>query len=508
MKILNFTHHLFVLGILMFSNLSLSAQTYYIKSSEYKSLKNKITIGFSDFLESSRKPVCEGEENVIMRPLKENVYSLHQGDWFLESNNLYEYDIKGRKIKEIITRRDDMGQDNHTRVSLKYNEDGMVSQFIEETAIDNQAFNLNLKSVMHYDAVRKNIQVLQKIYKWDEAAEFWDYRVSDYANMYREVERDSQGRVTLNQLWSNEEKSTPYTGFEFEYGESGPALKMNIISPDDQGYLMRSFVFEDLIWHKSDCQYLKMSQNVMHTFTKDPLNQISSFTIYTCNSDGNKADWAGNYEASYDENDRIVRVNIRMPYDMGADQKYISQIAYDTKGNGSVVRFEKNWVDRNDNDVFDITEELLDDVKYVYNVDEKGNPVSEEWYQGDVNGTYVQVSGMKYETEYTDFGAIKQRISYTFNPETQKYEYLSKAVYSDFVDVTAGIELAESKSVIKVMGNNVVAEGMSGEHYIVYDIQGRVMFCGIITDSNIDLSSLVKGMYIVHIGNNSLKIIR
>ena len=508
MKSFKSGHYSIVLGLMMFTSVSVSAQSKVNFFSETIPVKNNLITTFSDFLKSSRKEPLDSEANVIMRPLKEDVYSMHQGDWFLESNNVYEYDIKGRRIKEVLTRRDDMGQDVHTRISLKYNDDGMVSEFLEENAVDNQPFIVNRNTFNEYDAVRKNIQVLQKVYVWDESSESWDYRPNDVANLFREIIRDEQGRVTNNQLWSNEERFTPYTGYEFEYGESGAATKMYLISPDDDGYLLRTFLFEDLVWHKSDCQYLKMSNNVMHTFTKDPYNQISSFTIYTCNQNGDKMEWAGNYKASYDEQDRLVRADIRMPYDMGSDQKYFSQIAYDTKGKGSVVRIEKNWVDQNDNDVYDITEQLLDDVKYIYNVDDKGNPISEEWYQGDVNGSYVQVSGMKYETEYTDFGAIKQRISYTFNPETQKYEYLSKAVYSNFIDVVAGMESVACNKVIKVGANGMETKGMNGEHYIVSDVQGRIMLSGIVSGSLINLSTLSEGIYVVRIGNSCIKIIR
>lgn len=411
-------------------------------------------------------------------------------------------------MKEILTRRDDMCQDVHTRFTMKYNEDGMIGEFLEEYSIEDLEY-LKLRNTYNtYDAVRNNIQIAQKVYVWDEATESWDYSINDVANMYREVKRDDQGRVTLNQMWSNEEKFAPYIGFIFEYGETGSANKMIITSPADEGYLMQSYMFEDLVWHKSDSQYLKMSNNVYHTFTKDPLNQISSYTLYACDANGNKGEWIGSYEAKYDEQDRLVRAYIRMPYDMESYQKYVCEIAYDINGQGSETRLEKNWVDNNDDDIYNLGEELISSVKMTTAFDEKGNPISEEWFNGDVSGQYYQASGMKYETTYTDFDAIEQRITYTFNPNLGEYEYLSKVVYSDFIDVVAGIEdIKTEEGNVIVNGGEITVEGMDGNRYNVFDIQGKMIKSGVVISSKINLEGLAEGIYLVRLTSNDNSLI-
>ena len=502
-----------VLGLMLCSNLTIRAQhnnPNRIKNNDKKCL---MTTSFNDNVKRLQSQTLKDEENILMRPTKEDVYSLHQGDWFLESNNEYEYDSKGRRIKEILTRRDDMGQDVHTRFTLNYNEDSMLADFIEEYAVGNQNWIKLRKTVNTYDAIRKDIQIKQTVYEWDESIEDWTYVANDIVNMYREVERDTQGRITLNQMWKNEERTTPYTGFEFAYGESGAATSMDMYIPDEEGYLTKNCVFEDLVWHKSDCQYLKMSDNLYHAFTKDPNNRITSYTLYAYDEEGNKSQWLGNYKAKYDDQYRLIRTHIRLPYDNGVDQKYVAEIAYDTDGIGSEQRLEKNWVDDNDNDIYDFGETLISAIKLKSVYDDKGNPICIEWYEGDATGEYHQVSGYKYETIYTDFDAIEQRITYSYNPELREYEYLSKVIYSDFINVAAGIETAAlNHKTIKVYDDKITTENMNGCKYKIFDIEGRVVKSGIINSSTISIANYSKGMYLIRVFTDndtfSVKIIK
>ena len=493
-----------VFGLMLFSSVSVSAQNLSRSVFNVKPITNKLTTSLTDFLDKSRTQAF-ADDNKIMRPLKEDVYSFHQGDWFLESNNTYLYDAKGRRTQEVLVRRDAMGQDVYTRFTLKYNEDGMLGEFLEEGSSDNKNW-LKLRNTFNvYDAVRKNIQTEQIVYVWDDATESWTYKSNDVASMFRDIKRDAQGRVTLDQMWNSKEMETPYMGFEFKYGETGDATSMVINSPNDDGYLMMAFVFEDLVWHKTNHQHLRQSNNVYHTFTKDPENQIKSYTLYACDAAGNKADWIGNYEAKYDDQDRLVRVNIRIPYDMGTDQKYTSEIAYDTNGKGSVVRIETNWVDVNDNDICDLGEEIIDNTKMTSIVDDKGNLVSEEWFEADATGNYTQLSGFKYETTYNEYGEIKERITYSYNPDIAKYENFSRVVYSDFIDVVAGIEeVNEMNPSVTVDNDEIIVTNADGAKFIVCDLEGRVVKSGTVSSSKINISNLTDGFYLVRVNGKNI----
>ena len=504
-------HPSVVLGLMLLSGVSVNAQR---DINDIKPLTTKLTSSFSDLLRVSRANVSSACDNTVMRPLSEDIYSFHQGDWFLESSHKYLYDAKGRRVQEVESRRDEMGQDLYTRYTLKYNEDGMLGEFMEESSMDNASW-LKLRNTYNvYDSVRKNIHTQQIIYEWDDATESWIYKSDDVASMYRDVKRDEQGRVVLDQMWNSKEKEKPYMGFEFEYGETGPATKMSITSPDEEGYLMRAFVFEDLVWHKTDCQYLKQSNNVYHTFARDPNNKIKSYTLYVCDQNGNKADWIGSYKAGYDEQDRLSRVHIKMPYDKGKDQKYTSEIAYDTNGKGSEVRIERNWVDDDDDDIYDLGEELLDNTKMVVIKDDKGNPVSEEWFEADAAGHYTQLSGFKYETTYNEYGEISERITYSYNPDIAKYENFSRALYYDFVDATAGIEntVIGACPSVSVDNNEITVSYVPGACYKIFDIEGRMVKNGVLTTSKINIGNLADGLYLVRIGskdfNKTIKLVK
>ena len=495
----------FLAAVLFSFGLSASAQ---VVNPTTKTL-DKSFVNYKPSVTKMAKPVVmKGVPTKL--PQSASVYNLINNDWVLVKNTTKKFNEKLLCVDEVIINYNETGIKNQSHFTYSYNANDKIEEKNHQIKKAVGADWINYKrNVSYYDDICTDVMLTNNVYDWDESTGAWVRTYADMNSFYTDVERDAAGRVNFKQAWDSEEKNNQFLGTYFTYdSETGPASKVALKALSKNNVIEETHRYEDLVWHKSNEQYLKTTNNIYFMFNNDPQNMIESFTLYEIQN-GEKSKFAM-VKNSYDEHDRITSIQLNM---IAYDMNYIHIYDYDFDGKGNNRFFSARWDDLNGNNSYDEGEAYLDEISQMREFfDEYGNTVTEEYYMYNNETGKVDKLTEKRTNEitYLEDGTVKQvistRVLYKMDGvEEEKIKY----VYDEFVDQeTTGVdELTGKTSELIAYNGCVVALNMEGAAYTVADLQGRVCLKGTVTGSKISLNSLAKGIYVVNVNGKSVKVV-
>ena len=468
-------------------------------------------VNFTPSVAKQAKPtVMKGMPTKV--PQSVSLYEFQNDDWVLVQNTTKKFNEKLLCVDEEIINYSGNSIKNQLHYTYSYNANDKIEDKICQIKKAVGADWINyLRMTSYYDDICKDVMLTNKVYNWDETTGTWGRTYADMNSFYTEVERDAAGRVNHKQAWDSEEKDNPFLGTYYTYdGETGPASKLSLKAVSSNNVFEEIYRYEDLVWHKSNEQYLKTTNNIYFLFNSDPQNLIESFTLYQINN-GEKFKYAL-AKNSYDEQDRILSINLDL---VNYHIKYIHKYDYNFDGKGNSCYLFAHWDDLNGNNSYDEGEAdgYLEEMSLHYTYfDEYGNIIKEESYgYNDETGKVDQLQ-VKITNEYTylEDGYIKQAISTRFNySKNGVKEEKKKYVYDEFVDQeTTGIDEVTGKTKELIAYNGcVVALNLEGAEYTVTDLQGRMCRRGVVSGSKISISDLSEGIYVVMVDGKAIKVV-
>ena len=448
-------------------------------------------------------------------PLKEESYSFEPEAkvWNLSSVAAKKYNHWNKVSKEKVSVFDSEGDvmfafDN----SYSYNDRGNLIEKVSLSSIDGTTWVNDIRNVLEYDVVRQDNIILDEIYFWDASKDCWSLDIEDESNIFIEVKRDDNNRVERTTIWDNRDMNEKKAKLEFLYNMSG---KPNIIiwyGQNENGEFKAKFVYEDIKWQTTDNQFVDISPSVYYPFIDDNNNVLKSYTLFTSRPDGSRADLVAFYTAEFDTKERLKKETISF-----ADQvsTYETEFFYDLDANGSYELKEKACIDENGDGKIDDLE--VDNYRFVTTINEYGEIVLEEGFATNPNtGEEEQEEGFRYDMTYDERGLLTQMIFSFYSQyveENNGYDFLSKTVYSDYVDNATSISASSQQNASVTYYNDALHfNNAYGEHYRVCNLKGQTIMYGRVTEEQVSLAELPEGIYIVRMNgkssNRSLKLIK
>ena len=353
-----------------------------------------------------------------------------------------------------------------------------------------------------YDDIIPHYQIEEDMKLWNENDKTW-HTCYD-SNYYVYIVRDEKNRMREMQGWHDKEKTMPKLGYYYFYEkEDEPATQMILAEKHKTtGNLTYTYYYKDIVWEKSDCQYKQFNSKIYFMFEGDPDNVVKSYTIYSINNDDIESlKKIGDVVYEYGDNFRSSNV-YREGYPI------VTNLHLTDSKTGNYTHYFYYWNDNNKNGVYDDGEAsyLKDAYRYVAKYNDKGYLVDMESCLFNVSTNEFDIPQSRTTKEY------KMNSDYDIPEEIITTEYQegvvmrrTKVVYSDFNTIHNGIEdVSEDKSISLVNG---VVKAVNGMDYTVTDIQGRVLRHGIVSDSEVSMNGVSKGMYIVKVGTRSIKVL-
>ena len=444
-------------------------------------------------------------------------YTWNGADWMLSSKSYIKYDgiLPVQKISDIYNDGSVMFSE---RESDTYDADGRLIETIYESSEDNgSVWNKDMRRLTDYDAVRKDVPVLNEIYFWDNSLGEWCLDEENEDGMYRQIERDAEGSVVKSTLWLNSSMLTPLVSQEFKYditqqpGRVDGAIGMTWKGLDENYELVPQYIYEDMVWQQSDKQYVSIIPSIYYPFDNDPENKLVGYSIYNAAPDGTKGSLDASYKSAYDDKGRLYYVEINF----GDGGQYQCVYKLDQDANGS---FEYNEIlsgDFDESGSIDFPQEYIMNTTVVTR-NEHGDIIKEEMYDVDATLQKVLREGYGYDMVYNEEGALAEMTLtyYTDMVDGGSWENFKKTVYSDFTDGTAtGIKSAGKVGAgVSLRNNTLYFSNARGAHYIVTDMSGKTCARGIVSADEVNVGSLPDGMYIVKIMgsncDNAVKLIK
>ena len=449
------------------------------------------------------------------QPQKVKSYSSESGsgkDWTLSSISELKYDNNNNLITEKNSVYDGKGAVTFsTKDTYTYDALGNMTEQITQASLDGKTWENDKRNVKAYDKIRKDVPVMSEFYIWDIDSNNWMIDEENEDGFFLEIERDAQNRVTKSIQWLNSQKPLALMSQELSYGKEGPAKGMKWNALNEEYTLSPAYEFTNMVWKKSDSQYLKIVPNVFYPFDTDENNTLLSYTLYMSNPDGTKGQVMGTYKTTYDEKDRLNYVEIAFPDGISS---YKCTYKYDKDANGS---FEMNEVSALDQDYDGKVTNAEKEICYaITTLNKQGDIVKEEFFQVDpTTGKKTISEGYGYDMTYKNGLLSELVLSYysEYYGGSGGYAYLSKFIYSDYAFNTSGVEnVNNGPANVSLQGNTLHFKNAQGAHYTVCDFQGKTLQRGIVNNEEVSLGNLPRGMYIVKIhgkkANNAVKLIK
>lgn len=428
-------------------------------------------------------------------PQKIQDYKWENEEWMIQKTYVYEYNDMFKINNLYETNYYDGYVSEYVHYAFEYDDMQRISRVTECYRYSSAEEWLNSQiSEYTYDSMVPDFAIKEDIMEWDELCEVW---MRSLSSSYTEIKRDENNRVVSKILWDSDRKKKAYKACYYEYDdETGPAVKMRIEEINENDELVPKLYYYNMVWEKSNCQYVDEYDNMYFVWTKDSENKIKSMTICTYD-DSQNIIYNSDIECLWDEKGRKQYIAI---YSANGFNK-LNSYQYDIRDNGGYDYTYSSWEDTNDNHRYDEGEEVFNKKARTthYNFDEYGNMTCEESIDYNESAGAFDKDSYKNLTTYVymDDGTLQEQ-------ETVKYKEgiefkREKTVYSDFINpVPTAIDDTYDNE-------EIFANGMP---YAVYDMNGTVCRQGTVTDAGIRLEELPHGVYVVRSGSHAIKMVR
>lgn len=440
------------------------AQSRFSHQTVGKSLTLKTARGTMSALNGALPKKAEAAS--LYMPKHEKTYEYMDGEWMDGGDYYYEYDKRGN----ILTLTYDDGY-TKTRAAITYDDNDMWTEQVTSISEDGGEYVNSERKTRKYDPIVKDLVVELRSYVWQDG----QWTVMGNANK-RDISRDSRGYVEGMVI------STWYDG-AFSPLERTTVTMDDIEQPgtwlheriDENGAWSEEQTLKDMTWASCDGQIVAYDYGDFFAGN----NRLKKATAW------NGGVQTGLISAVYDETGKTENRTISLTYLKveGSDEPYgRDDVEYNyTDDNGSFVSTDKYYSDVNGDNVL-TDDELTESYKSILQIDDHGNEVLAEEYEGD-----ELIAGTKTERTYDpETDALKETVSSEYDYEAGKYVPMMKIVSDEFVDVTDGIVSAQTQQ--------------SVGRTEVYTLSGIK-----VGDS---INGLPAGVYVVKSGNKTFKVVK
>ncbi|MDE7408736.1 MAG: hypothetical protein K2N09_01805 [Muribaculaceae bacterium] len=338
-------------------------------------------------------------------------------EWIPEENIQYSYDTSGNIILETSEDADGI----FTRVETGYDANGMRVSELSKISADGVNFENDKKVEIGYDPILTN--VITRHYEW-----LWDGEWIQNGNNYeRRITRDGAGNVTetvIAVLYDG--IFDPTQRLKVTYGADGKATEIaeEILDYDGKEFFwVAGDKITDIVWDTTDGQIVDMDNIFAGS------NRIKS--------------------GQMEDSDGLI---FDLKVDYAAGGAYTMSMTTNLNGMSMITTSEVTPLE---NDGYIVVTkamflgQVLLSMTQEARTDEWGLLILEQLSQEGMEGNYVE--GTKGIVEYDAEGKPVTYTVISFNEDSEsgesETEYVLRAEFSDYVDVTAGVSCMEPEAV-------------------------------------------------------------
>ena len=366
------------------------------------------------------KAASKAAPNNNMKAQTMKTFGWWRDNWMPEDTYSYTYDTAGNIIVELV--KDEAGY--YSRTVSEYNDNGMVTFKETKTSSDGVNYENNMKTELEYDHILTD--VITKRTEWIWLDDEWQLKGNNYKRVFNRNDKGDVESVVIEVLYEGE--YDPTQRLLITYGENGEAVEM---AEEILDYNGKEFFWEegakvtDIVWERTDGQLY----NIEEIFSGN--NRVKS--CHMIDGDGIEMDM--NVEYAQDSDDYTASISMVM------DGMTVTGVLEYTEleNGGGRMHMELGFMGMV---VMSITEEIQNDAWGLTTLQK----VEESGY----GETYAE--GMRGEVEYDAEGRpATYTISEFYTDEDTGEvvsEYVIRAEYSDYVDVTTAVESVAAEDVV------------------------------------------------------------
>lgn len=351
-----------------------------------------------------------------MKPGTTKAYGWSKNKWELDDTYMYTYDTSGNVIVEVA--KDKEGY--YSKTVSEYNTNNKVTFKENMISRDGVKYENNKKSEFEYDPILTNIITQRLEWMWLQTG--LQYEWKPVGNTYKRIiTRDEAGNITsvvIAVLYNGD--FDPTQRLDITYGEDG---KASTISEQILGYDGKEFYWEqgvkisNIVWDRTDGQIY------------DPEDLFI----------GNNRIGSARYE---DPDDLDMNVTVEYPDDSDA---YIASMIMTM--DGETITATSEYIPLENEGYISIGTTYFEGAE-LYSTREEYR--MDDWglmtlsYEEESEGGMTYGEGSVGEVEYDEEG---KPLTYTIgefftegNTDEKVINYVIRAEYSDYVDVTAAVD--------------------------------------------------------------------
>lgn len=355
-----------------------------------------------------------GKSNDFWKPKQEKYYSWNGRDWQLDDTYTKTYDFAGNVINEV-----DLTSEGETIVTeYTYNEHGKQTSRLSKISTDGVNFDNSARTIFQYDPILPDLITARTEWMWMNNA--WQLVGNNYR---RSVKRDEKGNVVFVEI------AVLFNGYydpterlEITYGEDGKASMLHSTSlaynyDTNEYYWVDNSTVKDIVWENTDGQITDVDKLFIGG------NRVRSALRIV-----HELDYQMQINAQYVEGSEAYTANVVLTDGNGSVD---GTVVYTPLENGGYrATTTTSYPDGNE-----VTNE---EVAY----DSWGYLTKSYADSKEGNNPLVIEEDTKGVVEYdTDGVPTAYEVSQTFydDPESPLTEYMFRAEFSNYCDVTASV---------------------------------------------------------------------
>lgn len=346
-----------------------------------------------------------------IKPETTKTYGWWHDAWTPEDTYTYTYDASGNVTVELC----EDAEGDYARTVSEYNENGKVTFKETKTSQDGVNFNNNMKTEFEYDPILTN--VITKRTEWMWMRGDWQLVGNNYTRTFYRNDDGNVTSVVIAVLLDGE--YDPTQRLSITYGENGEAIEMaeQVLDYDGKEYFWEDGnQLTDIVWDRTDGQLYDIENIFIGA------NRIKS--CHVIDEDGLIID----VTAEYADDSDAYTVTMLINEDGMSATATLKYTPYEN--DGGIIEQEISFMGTT---IVKASEELRNDdwgLMTLYSVTEE--VYGECFSEGTVGEVEYDAEGKP--TVYT----VSEYYTDEDTGETET-EYIIRAEYSDYVDVTAGV---------------------------------------------------------------------
>lgn len=352
----------------------------------------------------------------IWRPASSVEYIYMDGEWMLMAEEKREYDNRGNLVKQT------MDEDGSISIAhVKYNDDNQVTERLVMVGEEGEELvNSSLRTNV-YDPIIKDYIIERRGYDWRNNA--W---VGNFYHENNNITRNADGNIIeiikeiplFDVMTPGYKSSWKYDAATGKANEFYYYTNSKGSTPEWELYDLVSY--KNIEWDRTNGQMTKVVEELL-----EGDNRVKYADVYY----NGKLD--GHIIVTYTgEKDYVFKNTLLNPNEVAQEIRYEV-----LDNNGSYKITALTYLDEE----YNLVSEPFAISTETFTYDEHGNLTSDEIEE--VYGDELPFMwAIKYDFEYDAAGNATQMTALAYDEDEEEYIPESRTVYSDYFDVTAGVE--------------------------------------------------------------------